>query len=60
MNALQPLATEAIRTEISRHMLTEDWLRVASTCKAAWTVQLPVVDLKKDLPMAGLFLNPCH
>ena len=35
-------------------MLTEDWLQVAGTCKAAWTVQLPVINLKEGLPMAGL------
>lgn len=54
MHSVHPLAIEAIWTEVSRHMLTEDWLQVAGTCKAAWTVQLPTINLKEDLPMAGL------
>ena len=54
-----PLATgsghsEAIWSEISRHLTAYEWAHIAGTCRASWFLQVPHIELPHDLPAAGM------
>ncbi len=54
ITSTHPLALDAIWASISMHLTTNEWLRVARTCKASWGAQLPHVLLTEDTPVAGV------
>ncbi len=54
-----PLATgsghsEAIWSEVSRHLTAYEWAHIAGTCRASWFLQVPHIELPHDLPAAGM------
>ncbi len=55
ISSTHPLGLDAIWSSISMHISTNEWLRMARTCKASWDAQLPQVVLTEDTPVAGVF-----
>ena len=54
ISSTHPLALDAIWSSISMHLTTNEWLRVARTCKASWDAQLPHILLTEHTPVAGV------
>ncbi len=62
ISSTHPLALESIWSNISMHLTTHssnEWLRVARTCRASRDVQVPQLVLTKDTPVAGVPGRSC-